>query len=257
MARRYETDTRRLSQIWTTKATGATNVARLCGTKIGVVALVLDVAKSFLPVLLARAFSDSSFFLSLVILAAVAGHMFSVFLYGKGDSFQGRIDARKAQLESGAWALKGAWVSDADGASTFHANYRLPTTLTPAQIQESFASPSTISFWDLPRFIATAQAAGFSATRYLLYFDTLLVMPAMFAAMVFMAASFSLRLARLGGLGRVVVYSAMAGFGGYFFGDVTKAFGGSGILPVGLAASAPGGAGILLGVTLVFPPGGC
>ena len=171
---------------------------------------------------------------------------------GKGDSFQGRIDARKAQLESGAWALTGAWVSDADGASTFHANYRLPTTLTPAQIQESFASPSTISFWDLPRFIATAQAAGFSATRYLLYFDTLLVMPAMFAAMVFMAASFSLRLARLGGLGRVVLYSAMAGFGVYFFGDVTKALGESGILPVALAASAPAVAAILLGMTLVF-----
>ncbi len=175
-----------------------------------------------------------------------------IFLYGKGDSFQGRIDARKAQLESGAWALKGAWVSDANGASTFHASYRLPTTLTPAQIQESFASPSTISFWDLPRFIATAQAAGFSATRYLLYFDTLLVMPAMFAAMVFMAASFSLRLARLGGLGRVVLYSAMAGFGVYFFGDVTKALGELGILPVALAASAPAVAAILLGMTLVF-----
>ena len=54
----------------------------------------------------------------------------------------------------------------------------------------------------MPRFILTAQQAGFSATRYLLYFDSLLVLPAMFAAMVFMAASFSLRLSRLGGLGQ-------------------------------------------------------
>lgn len=175
-----------------------------------------------------------------------------IFLYGKGNAFQGRIDARTAKLENGAWALKSAWVSDAAGASKFHKTYRLPTTLTPAQIQESFASPSTISFWDLPRFIATAQAAGFSATRYLLYFDSLLVMPAMFAAMVFMAASFSLRLARLGGLGRVVLYSALAGFGVYFFSDVTKALGESGILPVALAASAPAVAAILLGMTLVF-----
>ncbi len=175
-----------------------------------------------------------------------------IFLYGKDDIFKGRIDAHTARLDKGAWLLKNAWVSDANGVSQFHATYHLPTTLTPSQIQESFASPSTISFWDLPRFIQTAQAAGFSATRYLLYFDSLLVLPAMFAAMVFMAASFSLRLARLGGLGRVVLYSAMAGFGVYFFSDVTKALGESGILPVALAASAPAMAAILLGMTLVF-----
>ena len=133
-----------------------------------------------------------------------------------------------------------------------HATYDLPTTLTPAQIQESFASPETISFWDLPRFILTAQQAGFSAMRYLLYFDSLLVLPAMFAAMVFMAASFSLRLARLGGLGRVILLSALSGFGVYFFSDLTQALGESGILPVALAASAPAAAAILIGMTLVF-----
>jgi len=175
-----------------------------------------------------------------------------IFLYGPNDRFQGRIDAHSAQLENGAWKLSKAWVSDTNGASKFHATYTLPTTLTPAQIQESFASPPTISFWDLPRFIRAAQAAGFSATRYVLYFDSLLVLPAMFAAMVFMAASFSLRLARLGGLGRVVLYSALAGFGLYFFSDVAKALGESGILPVALAASAPAAAAILLGMTLVF-----
>lgn len=175
-----------------------------------------------------------------------------IFLYGRNDRFEGRIEARTARLQSGAWNLKHAWVSDTEGRSKFYPAYTLPTTLTPSQIQESFASPATISFWDLPRFIETARQAGFSATRYMLYFDTLLVLPAMFAAMVFMAASFSLRLARLGGLSRVILFSALAGFGVYFFSDVTKALGESGILPVALAASAPAAAAILLGMTLVF-----
>jgi lipopolysaccharide export system permease protein len=61
-----------------------------------------------------------------------------------------------------------------------------------------------------------------------------------------------LRLARLGGLGRVIVLSALAGFGVYFFGDVTQALGETGILPVVLAAAAPATAAILLGMTLVF-----
>lgn len=63
---------------------GATNVGRLCGTKYGAMTLALDMLKGFLPVLLAASFSDSYFFLTLVATAAVCGHMFSVFLHGKG-----------------------------------------------------------------------------------------------------------------------------------------------------------------------------
>ena len=64
--------------------TGATNVSRLCGTRLGILTLVLDLAKGLAPVLCARAMSDSPVFVSLVIVAAVAGHMFSVFLSGQG-----------------------------------------------------------------------------------------------------------------------------------------------------------------------------
>ena len=64
--------------------TGATNVARLCGTRYGVATLLLDVAKGLVPVLVARTISDSAVFVSLVVVLAVAGHMFSAFLYGKG-----------------------------------------------------------------------------------------------------------------------------------------------------------------------------
>jgi glycerol-3-phosphate acyltransferase PlsY len=63
---------------------GATNVGRLCGTRYGAMTLILDVLKGFLPVLVATSFSDSYFFLTLVATAAVSGHMFSVFLNGKG-----------------------------------------------------------------------------------------------------------------------------------------------------------------------------
>jgi lipopolysaccharide export system permease protein len=176
-----------------------------------------------------------------------------VFLYGTRDVFLGRVDAKAAALESGTWMLRDAWVSDAGGGRpVHHAQYPLATTLTPARIQESFAAPDTMSFWDLPGFIQTAQQAGFGARRYALYFDSLLVLPALLAAMVFMAASFSLRMARLGGMGRVVLYSALCGFGIYFFGDVAQALGISGILPVPLAAAAPATAAILLGMTLVF-----
>jgi lipopolysaccharide export system permease protein len=176
----------------------------------------------------------------------------TIYLFGPADKFLGRVEARSADLVQGAWRLHDAWVSDAEGHPQHHDTYSVATTLTAAGIQESFAPPDTLSFWALPGFIHAAQQAGFRATRYVLYFDTLLALPAMFAAMVFMAASFSLRLARLGGLGRVIVQSALAGFGVYFFGTLTQALGTSAILPIALAAAAPAAVAILIGMTLVF-----
>jgi acyl phosphate:glycerol-3-phosphate acyltransferase len=63
---------------------GATNVARLCGTRYGLLTLGLDLLKGYVPVVLAMGFSDSTFFLGLTALTALVGHMYSVFLNGKG-----------------------------------------------------------------------------------------------------------------------------------------------------------------------------
>jgi lipopolysaccharide export system permease protein len=176
-----------------------------------------------------------------------------VLLYGANDHFTGRIDAKSAQLQDHFWVLDDAWVSDTSGAPPVrHASYRLPTTLTPEQIVESSASPDTLSFWDLPGYIRAAQSAGFSATRYQLYLYTLYALPALFAAMVFMAASFSLRLGREGGMAKVILFSAAAGFGVYFFQDLTSVLGKTGAVPVLLAATAPALASILIGMTFVF-----
>lgn len=174
-----------------------------------------------------------------------------VFLY-RGERFSGRIDGTAAQLRDGYWDISDAWVSGGDGVARHHARYRLATSLTPNQIQESFTTPAALSFWQLPGFIRTAEAAGFSPLRYRLYFYSLCALPALFAAMVFMAASFSLRPAREGGLAKAIAFSIAAGFAVYFFERLTETLGRSGAVPVLLAATAPAMASILIGMTLVF-----
>jgi lipopolysaccharide export system permease protein len=174
-----------------------------------------------------------------------------VLLY-RGERFGGRIDAAAAQLRDGHWEINDAWVSGSEGVPRHHNSYRLATTLTPTQIQESFTVPSALSFWQLPGFIRTAQAAGFSALRYQLYFYSLCALPALFAAMVFMAASFSLRPTREGGMAKAIALSVAAGFAVYFFERLTETLGRSGAVPVLLAATAPAIASILIGMTLVF-----
>ena len=175
-----------------------------------------------------------------------------VLLYGAGDRFTGRIDAKSAQLQDRFWVLSDAFVSDANGAPVHHDRFRLATTLTPEQIVESSTAPDALSFWDLPGYIRAAEAAGFSANRYKLYLYTLYALPALFAAMVFMAASFSLKLGREGGMAKVILFSAACGFAVFFFQNLTTVLGHSGAVPILLAATAPALASILIGMTLVF-----
>ncbi len=64
---------------------GATNVLRTTGRAMGVLTLLLDIAKGFFAVWLADRFCGSSpMWMSLSALAVMAGHAFPVFLQFKG-----------------------------------------------------------------------------------------------------------------------------------------------------------------------------
>jgi glycerol-3-phosphate acyltransferase PlsY len=63
---------------------GATNVVRAGGKWLGVLTLVLDVLKGFLPVFFARHLGLEDTHLALVALAAVLGHVFTPWLRFKG-----------------------------------------------------------------------------------------------------------------------------------------------------------------------------
>src|SRR3546814_15709038 len=56
-----------------------------------------------------------------------------------------------------------------------------------------------MSFWELPEFIATLEAAGFSGHRHRLHYYTLLVYPLLLCSMVLIAAVFPLRVTRRSG----------------------------------------------------------
>ncbi|HMM14633.1 MAG TPA: LPS export ABC transporter permease LptG [Parvibaculum sp.] len=175
-----------------------------------------------------------------------------ILLYSRGDRFIGRIDAQGASLESGYWDIKDAWVTMADDQPRYFERYRQPTTLTITQVQESFADPDTISFWDLPHFIEMAEDAGFSALRYRLHLYDILSTPFLLCTMVLVGAIFSLRASRLGGLVQLVLGGVFAGFLLYFLSDLSLALGTTGVMPPFLAAWAPAIVAALLGLTVLF-----
>ncbi len=175
-----------------------------------------------------------------------------VFRYAGEDRFVDRIDAREAQLRANRWLLFDAWLSRPGEASEFHEQLELPTDLTVDKIQESFAPPETIAFWELPDFIELMQAAGFSAIPHRLQFHRLLALPMLFTAMVLLAATFSLRPQRRGRVGLVILAGMLTGFLLYFLSNFVFAIGLSGTIPVVLAAWAPAGVSLMLGVAMLL-----
>ena len=98
------------------------------------------------------------------------------------------------------------------------------------RVQESFASPDTLSVWALPGFIALLERSGFSAIRHRLHFQSLLALPLLCATMALVGAGFSMRPARRGGVARMIGGGVAAGFALFMISDVADQFGTSGAI---------------------------
>ncbi|MDQ0315627.1 LPS export ABC transporter permease LptG [Amorphus orientalis] len=180
--------------------------------------------------------------------------LFDVAVYQFDDEnvFRQRINARKATLSDGEWLLEGVTLYSTDGESEELDTYSLSTFLTPAEVRETVAQPDAVPFWRLPGVIALTQRAGLPAYRYRLRYQTLLARPILLAAMVLIAATVSLRMARLGGVARAIAGGVAAGFVLYVTAEITSDLGGAGVISPSAAAWAPGLAAILLGVSILL-----
>lgn len=176
----------------------------------------------------------------------------SVFFLNQRSEFVSRLEARSATLDGGFWTIEDGQRFRRDGPPEAISELRLATKLTTSKIEESLASPDTMSFWELPGFISLLEQSGFSAQRHRLHFNTLLARPFLFCAMVLVAATFSLRMQRGGGAPMLVVSGVVAGFLLYFLSDIVFALGLSAKIPVLLAAWTPAGVAMLFGVSMLL-----
>ena len=63
---------------------GATNVYRVCGLKLGLPVLILDILKGFIPVYIGKILKFSNPLILIGGILSILGHSFSIFLKGKG-----------------------------------------------------------------------------------------------------------------------------------------------------------------------------
>lgn len=169
-----------------------------------------------------------------------------------------RIEAATAALAQGAWVLTGAksWLLGADNperdATSHPDGLRIATDLTQDSIRSGFGTPSAISFWNLPAYIAGLDRAGFSARSHRVWLQMELALPVFLASMVLIAAAATMRHARLARTGAMVLFALLGGFALFFIRNFAQVLGENGQIPIDVAAWSPPLAGVLLALGLIL-----
>ena len=146
----------------------------------------------------------------------------TVFKFDNDFQFKERIEAREATLEEGRWVFKSVRRFSLGAPPVDQDSFFIATSLSPAQIRNSFSTPETVSFWQLPGYIRSSESSGFATAGYRLQYHKLIAQPFLLAAMVMLAASVSLRFFRFGGVQKMVLSGVGAGFLLYVLSKVTE-----------------------------------
>lgn len=171
----------------------------------------------------------------------------TAFVFEADGALMERVDAARARLKSGFWDIEDARVTAPTTEPRSTATYLLATNLTPEQVTQSFVSPDSVSFWALPNLVERTAQAGLDATSYRMRYQTLMARPLMLVAMVLIAATFSLRFFRFGGVAKMVSGGVAAGFMLYVATKLVADLGGAGLLAAPVAAWSPAIVGCMLG----------
>ncbi|HLK24407.1 MAG TPA: LPS export ABC transporter permease LptG [Caulobacteraceae bacterium] len=179
----------------------------------------------------------------------------SLFFFDLGDAgsaqFSRRVEAGQAWLLPGRWLLAGAREATPGAEAIRYDTLTIPSSLDPRTALQSYASPKAVPFWGLWGAIARNEQAGFSAQGYRVQLQQLLATPLFFAAMAVLAAAFSLRLVRLGGIAMFAGAALALGFGLFFFNQLCGALGEANAVPPFAAAWTPPILALLSGFTVL------
>lgn len=171
---------------------------------------------------------------------------------GQDGRIMRRVDARRAELASGNWNLKDAIVIREGQTPRPQERMRIKSNLVPAYVEEQFASPELIPFYELPRKIAASRSFGLSGNAFATHFHSLLALPALLVAMTLIAATVSMRFARMGQSATIILGGILAGFLLYVVSVLVKAFGNAGFVPPVAAAWIPVLVASFFGVTFLL-----
>jgi lipopolysaccharide export system permease protein len=187
----------------------------------------------------------------------------AVFIYFHNDgTINYRIDALRAKFKSlksidgqnkkNIWELTNATQFKVGKPSIQNASMTVETSLSEQNLQENASQPSELHFWQLPTYIENNKVTNFKIHTFSVHYQTLLLRPALFIAMVLIAATVSLKFVRFGQIGRMILVGITCGFALFILSELILAFGNNGIISPFASAWTPTIIAILCGSTFLL-----
>ena len=170
----------------------------------------------------------------------------------RDGNFSEKVATAAATFSDSGWVLDNATVITAGAPPVVLDRYVLSTNLTAEEIRQILTRPESQSVFSLPQFIETARESGLKIDRFRYAFHNLLARPFYLAAMVVLAASFCLKLARSGGTGKLVFAGVISGFLLYVLSEFLRDLGGNGIVGPAFAAWTPPVVALTVGATALL-----
>jgi lipopolysaccharide export system permease protein len=165
--------------------------------------------------------------------------------------FKQRVDAKDARFTPQGLVLSDVRSTRPGGFEEHSDTLTMTGLFRNSSMLLRSGAADQISFWDLPGAIRRARAAGLTSTAYQIQLQQLIAAPLLYAGMAVLAAAFSLRLMRLGGLAGMAGSGVAIGFAFFFFNALCGALGRSGVIPTYAAAWAPPALALLSGLSLL------
>ena len=173
-------------------------------------------------------------------------HQVTIFNYDKNGLVTERFFSENAVLENNELLLRNTikWSDNKIKTNPIIANekiknLKIKTEITPAQLLDGYASPETISPWNMNKQIKKVKSSGFSVLKYQSKKMEQYARPFLFIVMVILGTVFTLHNSRSRNIGISVVLAVASGFFLHFFQNFCTTLGRSGEIPLIVATWSP------------------
>ncbi|MDC0551300.1 LptF/LptG family permease [Amylibacter sp.] len=173
-------------------------------------------------------------------------HQVTIFNYDENGLVTERFFSESAALKNNELLLTNTikWSDSKIKKNPIIANekikkLKIKTAITPTQLLDGYASPETISPWDMNKQIKKVKSSGFSVLKYQSKKMEQYARPFLFIVMVILGTVFTLQNSRSRNIGISVVLAVASGFFLHFFQNFCTTLGRSGEIPLIVATWSP------------------
>lgn len=160
----------------------------------------------------------------------------TVWYFDKNHNFYKRINSSKMLLGKNFWLLEDPILNQGEAVlNKASDDIKIPTNLdrnfVKDKILNNFQEAKIFSIFQLPNLIKELNESGFSTVKFTIYFNSLLIMPIIFPAMIFIACFFGINHIRNGNAIAMIFLGIISGLILYILSAIITALGAAGVIP--------------------------